>query len=102
LDWYLLAEGASERFTEVEPDAASFADQGSSDGRLLAPMPGQLLSVEVKQGAAVKRDQPLMILEAMKMEHIILAPIDGYVSELPVSAGDRISEGSVLAVVSAN
>ncbi len=102
LDWYLLAGGASERVTEIEPDAASFADQGSGDGRVLAPMPGQLLSVEVKQGAAVKRDQPLMVLEAMKMEHVIVAPIDGHVTELPVSVGDRITEGSVLAVVSAD
>jgi acetyl/propionyl-CoA carboxylase alpha subunit len=101
LDWYLLAGGASEKVSEIEPDATSFADQGPGDGRVLAPMPGQLLSVEVKQGAAVKRDQPLMVLEAMKMEHIILAPIDGHVTELPVSAGDRITEGSVLAVVSA-
>ena len=102
LDWYLLADGASEKVTEIEPDAAGFADQGTGDGRVLAPMPGQLLSVEVKQGAAVKRDQPLMVLEAMKMEHIIVAPIDGYVTDLPVSAGDRITEGSVLAVVSAD
>jgi acetyl/propionyl-CoA carboxylase alpha subunit len=101
-DWYLLADGASERVTEVTPDAAALADQGSGDGRVLAPMPGQLLSVEVKQGATVKRDQPLMVLEAMKMEHIILAPIDGQVVELPVAAGDRITEGSVLAVVSAD
>ena len=100
LDWYLLADGASEKVTEIEPDAASLADQGPGDGRVLAPMPGQLLSVDVKQGAAVKRDQPLMVLEAMKMEHIIVAPIDGRVTELPVSAGDRITEGSVLAVVS--
>ena len=101
-DWYLLADGASERVTEIAPDAAALADQGSGDGRVLAPMPGQLLSVEVKQGVTVKRDQPLMVLEAMKMEHIILAPIDGQVVELPVSAGDRVAEGSVLAVVSAD
>jgi len=101
-DWYLLADGASERVTEIAPDAAAFADQGSGDGRVLAPMPGQLLSVEVKQGVTVKRDQPLMVLEAMKMEHVILAPIDGQVIELPVSAGDRVAEGSVLAVVSAD
>ena len=60
-DWYLLADGASERVTEIAPDAAAFADQGSGDGRVLAPMPGQVLSVEGKQGVTGKRDQPLRV-----------------------------------------
>ena len=65
-------------------------------GGLISPMPGQVLQVMVVPGATVRRGQPLMIVEAMKMEHTILAPEDGVVETVHFSAGERVSEGDQL------
>ena len=56
-------------------------------------------AVKVKEGDAVKRGQTLMILEAMKMETPITAPVDGIVSEIHVKAGQRIESGDLLMVI---
>ena len=69
------------------------ANVNSTDGELIAPMPGQILQVMVTVGAAVRRGQPLVIVEAMKMEHTILAPMDGVVEQICFGAGERVSEG---------
>lgn len=53
----------------------------------------------VELGAGVTAGTPLLVLEAMKMEHEIVAPADGTVDELPVAAGDQVSAGQVLAVI---
>jgi propionyl-CoA carboxylase alpha chain len=82
---------AAPRF--VEPGAA--IDEGS----LVAPMPGVVIRVGARPGTTVSRGQPLVWLEAMKMEHTIAAPADGMLTELHVSAGDQVQVGSVLAVV---
>ena len=79
------------RFTE--PGAALAA------GSLVAPMPGTVLRIAVEAGAPVSAGDPLLWLEAMKMEHKITAPADGVVAELPVSAGQQVEVGAVLAVV---
>jgi propionyl-CoA carboxylase alpha chain len=70
-----------------------------SAGSLLAPMPGVVTRVGVQVGDAVKQGQPLLWLEAMKMEHTISAPADGVVAELSVAAGQQVEVGAVLAVV---
>ena len=67
-----------------------------ADGAMLSPMPGRIVSVATESGATVKRGQRLVVLEAMKMEHAIAAPFDGVVSELPVSEGDQVTEGTML------
>ncbi len=78
-----------------------FADPSAQlpPGSLLAPMPGTVLRVAVAPGDAVTEGQPLVWLEAMKMEHRIAAPSDGVVAELPVAAGQQVQLGAVLAVV---
>ncbi len=76
-------------------DAAAQAGVGS----LLAPMPGTVARVGVSVGERVRRGQPLLWLEAMKMEHVIAAPTAGMVEELPVARGQQVEVGSVLAVV---
>lgn len=76
-----------------DPDAA-FAH-----GSLLAPMPGSVLRVAVAEGDTVTAGQPLIWLEAMKMEHTITAPAGGVVAELNVSAGQQVQVGTVLARV---
>jgi propionyl-CoA carboxylase alpha chain len=78
-----------------------FADPAArvAAGSLLAPMPGTAVRVAVAVGDAVTAGQPLLWLEAMKMEHVIAAPAAGIVAELPVAAGQQVEVGSVLAVV---
>ncbi|HEY4568563.1 MAG TPA: biotin/lipoyl-containing protein, partial [Kribbella sp.] len=68
-------------------------------GSLVAPMPGTVIRVGVQVGDDVKQGQPLLWLEAMKMEHTIAAPADGLVAELKVEAGQQVEVGAVLAVV---
>jgi 3-methylcrotonyl-CoA carboxylase alpha subunit len=67
-----------------------------SDGALRSPMPGRIVSVSVKQGQVVTKGQTLLALEAMKMEHALIAPFNGTVDELSVSVGDQVAENVTL------
>jgi 3-methylcrotonyl-CoA carboxylase alpha subunit len=67
-----------------------------SDGALRSPMPGRIVNVAVRQGDTVSQGQPLLALEAMKMEHAMLAPFDGVVGELTVAEGDQVAENVTL------
>jgi len=69
-------------------------------GSLLAPMPGSVARIAVAVGDPVTTGQPILWLEAMKMQHQINAPVDGVVAELPVREGQQVEVGAVLAVVS--
>jgi acetyl/propionyl-CoA carboxylase alpha subunit len=83
---------------EVErfPDPSAIAEAGS----LLAPMPGAVVRIEVIEGTAVTAGTPIIVLEAMKMEHTVRAPVDGVIATIAVIAGDQVESGQVLAVVS--
>ncbi|MFT4043418.1 MAG: biotin carboxylase N-terminal domain-containing protein [Gordonia sp. (in: high G+C Gram-positive bacteria)] len=70
-------------------------------GSLLAPMPGSVIRVGVAEGDVVTAGQPLIWLEAMKMEHTISAPADGVVTTLAVEPGRQLAVGDVLAVITA-
>jgi 3-methylcrotonyl-CoA carboxylase alpha subunit len=76
------------------------AGEDSSDeqghGRIITPMPGKIIDVMVKKGDNVNKDQPLIIMEAMKMEMTIRAGCAGIVEDLPVAAGDQVADGSLL------
>jgi pyruvate carboxylase subunit A/propionyl-CoA carboxylase alpha chain len=76
-----------------DPDAAV------AQGSLLAPMPGSVLRVGAAVGDTVTAGQPLIWLEAMKMEHTVTAPSDGVLAELNVEAGQQVEVGAVLARV---
>jgi len=95
-DLYAMRDGATEKFGVPVVDAARFEADAKSDGRAVAPMPGQIIAVFAKAGDAVKRDQAILILEAMKMEHTIVAPVDGRLERLSLSVGDRVTEGAEL------
>ncbi|CRK55955.1 Methylcrotonyl-CoA carboxylase biotin-containing subunit [Alloactinosynnema sp. L-07] len=82
----------------VQPRFEDPADHIAA-GSLLAPMPGTVVRVAVEAGQHVEAGQPLLWLEAMKMEHRIDAPVAGVVAELTVSPGDQVDMGRVLAVV---
>jgi 3-methylcrotonyl-CoA carboxylase alpha subunit len=78
-------------------DLLAHAGEGEADiGRLTAPMPGKVVSFSVKTGDKVNKGQALAVMEAMKMEHTILAPADGTVAELLYAPGDQVAEGAEL------
>ncbi|UDY23496.1 biotin carboxylase N-terminal domain-containing protein [Nocardioides sp. Kera G14] len=81
-----------------EPRFTDPADR-VEEGSLLAPMPGAVVAVHAKVGDEVAEGQPLLVLEAMKMQHTITAPHAGQVTELDVAVGDQVTGGTVLAVV---
>jgi 3-methylcrotonyl-CoA carboxylase alpha subunit len=97
----IFAEGASHRFAILDPLAVA-DDQVAEGGRLTAPMPGKIVQVLVADGAQVARGAPLLILEAMKMEHTIRAPADGRVEKVKFAAGAQVEEGVELIEFSAN
>ena len=83
----------------VELPRFPVAAGAGAGGGLKAPMPGRVLSVFVAQGDSVKRGQPLLVMEAMKMEHRITAPADGTVTALKVAAGDQVANGATMIVL---
>ncbi len=70
-----------------------------AEGSLLAPMPAAVTNVLVADGATVSKGDPVIVLEAMKMQHTIAAPTDGVVSGLAVTVGEQVEAGAVLAVI---
>jgi acetyl/propionyl-CoA carboxylase alpha subunit len=80
-----------------------FPEPGSSvaEGSLVAPMPGNVIRLGAQAGDTVTAGQPLIWLEAMKMEHTITAPSDGVLSSLNVTTGQQVEVGAVLAIVEA-
>ena len=68
-------------------------------GSLASPMPGSVVRVMVAPGDSVQARQPVLVIEAMKMEHEIVAPAAGVVTELRVAEGAQVETGAVLAVI---
>ncbi len=96
----LVAEaGAVWQMTPYRHDARGGG--GAHDGDILSPMPGKVIAVAVAAGDAVVKGQKLLTLEAMKMEHSLVAPFDGVVAELLVSAGAQVQVEALLARVEA-
>lgn len=73
-----------------------------AEGSLLAPMPGAVVRLGAAAGDHVKAGQPIVWLEAMKMEHTVTAPTSGVLTELPVAVGQQVDVGSILAIVEAD
>jgi len=92
--WHLFRDGAHRVLALQSAQTAPEPD--SAIGTLAAPMPGKVLQVLVAAGAKVAKGAPLVILEAMKMEHTIAAPHDGQVAEIHFKAGDQVNEGAEL------
>jgi len=88
------AQGAT-RIRCIHPLAFEDGAQDKQGG-LTAPMPGKVVSIAVKVGDSVKAGQSLAVMEAMKMEHTIMAPQDGQVTEILYAPGDQIVEGAAL------
>ena len=98
---YLFGNDGVQRFTLHDP--VSEADQSVADaGSLVAPMPGRIVATLLAPGTQVVRGTPLLVLEAMKMEHTLQAPADGTVQGYRVKAGDQVADGAVLVDFEAN
>nr|BEK65951.1 acetyl-CoA carboxylase biotin carboxylase subunit [Kitasatospora purpeofusca] len=82
-----------------DPVGEGAADGAAHHGALTAPMPGTVTVVKTTAGESVRKGQPLLVLEAMKMEHVISAPHDGTVSELRATAGATVAMEELLVVV---
>jgi 3-methylcrotonyl-CoA carboxylase alpha subunit len=95
---YVLRRGRQTKVSlrDLLLDEAADADSG---GLVRAPMHGKVLAVLVEQGARVTRGQRLAIVEAMKMEHTLVAPIDGVVAEIAVSADAQVAEGASIMTI---
>jgi 3-methylcrotonyl-CoA carboxylase alpha subunit len=88
---------AGERHTfELHDPWLAEVEAEAHGGGLTAPMPGKVISVLVEAGAKVERGAPLLIMEAMKMEHTIMAPAAGSVKEILYGVGDQVAEGAEL------
>jgi 3-methylcrotonyl-CoA carboxylase alpha subunit len=105
----LLAQGAAlavfaageSWFLELLDPLAPPAGADVSAGRLTAPMPGRVVQLLVKAGDAVRQGQPMLVVEAMKMEHTIAAPRDGTVAAVHYAPGDLVEEGAALLALDA-
>ncbi|MFA6114765.1 MAG: acetyl/propionyl/methylcrotonyl-CoA carboxylase subunit alpha [Sphingomonas sp.] len=92
----LFENGAAFETRPYRAEGAGAAG-AAADGAILSPMPGRIIAVEVTAGETVTKGQKLLTLEAMKMEHSLVAPFDGTVAELGAETGGQVSEGAVLA-----
>ncbi|MFY2644697.1 acetyl/propionyl/methylcrotonyl-CoA carboxylase subunit alpha [Achromobacter insuavis] len=98
---HVFGDGGARVLDLYDPLAHAQDTQGDHGGGLTAPMPGKIISIAVKAGDSVAKGQPLLVMEAMKMEHTISAPADGKVEELFYAVGDQVTEGAELVSIGA-
>ncbi|WP_067480779.1 acetyl/propionyl/methylcrotonyl-CoA carboxylase subunit alpha [Actinomadura hibisca] len=96
---WLGRDGRTWALTEHVRAEGGGADAAAGDGVLRSPMPGTVLAVKAAEGERVAEGQPLVVVEAMKMEHTVTAPVAGVVARLPVRAGAQVALDAVLAVI---
>jgi len=93
--FHVFSNGEHHTFAYNDPMAHA-GETEAAGGRLTAPMPGKVVAVLVEAGQSVKKGDPLVIMEAMKMEHTIAAPGDGLVEEVLYAVGDQVADGAPL------
>ncbi|MDP9421782.1 MAG: acetyl/propionyl/methylcrotonyl-CoA carboxylase subunit alpha [Pseudomonadota bacterium] len=99
--WSRLKGGVVHRYEIDDQAVRGSTGHSAADGAILAPMPGKVTNVDVSKGEKVAKGQRLLTLEAMKMEHGLVAPFDGVVAELNATAGAQVQVDALLAVVEA-
>ncbi|SDJ86133.1 acetyl-CoA/propionyl-CoA carboxylase, biotin carboxylase, biotin carboxyl carrier protein [Lentzea albidocapillata subsp. violacea] len=96
---WLGHDGASWALVEAEFLVGAAVGAAASGGPVKSPMPGTVLVVRARQGEEVTAGQALFVVEAMKMEHTVTAPVDGVLAEVNVQAGQQVALDQVLALV---
>jgi acetyl-CoA/propionyl-CoA carboxylase, biotin carboxylase, biotin carboxyl carrier protein len=96
---WLARDGQAWAVREQAPLDAAVASAAGAGGPVVSPMPGTVTVVEVAEGDTVTAGQRLVVVEAMKMEHVLAAPVDGIVRELRAKPGATVAKDAVLAVV---
>jgi 3-methylcrotonyl-CoA carboxylase alpha subunit len=97
IDYAVFADGASRTLRLVDPlDVTQYEAVASGEGAVRAPLPGKIIDLRVKAGDKVSKGQPLLVLEAMKMEHTLAAPADGTVKTVRYAVGEQVVEGAEL------
>ena len=95
-DAFHVFVGGSHTILHYNDPLAHAGEAEAEGGRLTAPMPGKIVAVLVSKGNTVEQGAPLLIMEAMKMEHTIAAPTGGVVEEVLYAVGDQVAEGAQL------
>jgi 3-methylcrotonyl-CoA carboxylase alpha subunit len=93
--FHVFTAGAHAVLTYTDPMAHA-GEAEAEGGRLTAPMPGKIVAIHVKQGDTVEKGAPLLVMEAMKMEHTISAPSAGVIEELLFEIGEQVTDGTQL------
>jgi acetyl-CoA/propionyl-CoA carboxylase biotin carboxyl carrier protein len=96
---WLGRDGRTWIVRQDDPASARLHGAGAGDGVVRSPMPGTVIAVSVSLGQRVSSGEPLLTVEAMKMEHTLAAPFDGVVSELAAKAGQQVSLDEPLVTV---
>jgi biotin carboxyl carrier protein len=102
---HVAVDGQSLEFRLAPPpsveEAVRHASVHDADSALLtAPMPGRVIAVRAREGASVPEHATVVVIEAMKMEHAVVAPLAGTVTRIAVQEGQQVQRGDVLAEVS--
>ena len=97
VDYTLFSDGRSRRLRLVDPlDLSMYEAAGAAEATVRAPLPGKIIDLKVKPGDTVSKGQPLLVLEAMKMEHTLAAPADGKIKSVRYAVGEQVPEGAEL------
>jgi len=97
VDYAVFADGESRRLRLVDPlDVTQYEATATGEAAVRAPLPGKIIDLRVKAGDTVSKGQPLLVLEAMKMEHTLAAPADGKVKSVRYAVGEQVTEGAEL------
>jgi len=99
---YILRQGITVSVRDLTMSAPAAVGASSSDGRIRAAMNGRVVAVLVKQGERVTAGQPVITLEAMKMEHVHSAPISGTISAIEVTEGEQVTTGRIVVEIEAS
>ncbi len=99
---YFLRRGIAVAVRDLTLAAPAATAAGGSDGKVRAAMNGRVVAVLVKVGERVAAAQPVMTLEAMKMEHVHVAPIAGTISAIDVAEGEQVTTGKIVVEIEAS
>jgi 3-methylcrotonyl-CoA carboxylase alpha subunit len=97
IEYALFADRLNHRLRLVDPlDVTQYEATAADEASLRSPLPGKIIDLRVKPGDSVSKGQPLLVLEAMKMEHTLAAPADGKIKSVRFGVGEQVAEGAEL------